>query len=187
MPILTLIFHILQILIYDANSAGNIKQFFRLFTYFFFSGEYGRKIFCLINIVITDFICCGLIQPILVLIALVASPIISLLLVICKLFLLFAIFLIIDLDACLHRCTRGMYDNVIYHLIVKRFARIPAHNGFLARRVAGPGLAAEYFYQVSSPEVLAALEALIEQNELRVYRSYIEQILMKPVDEYRFV
>jgi hypothetical protein len=80
-----------------------------------------------------------------------------------------------------------MYDNVIYHLIVKRFARIPAHNGFLARRVAGPGLAAEYFYQVSSPEVLAALEALIEQNELRVYRSYIEQILMKPVDEYRFV
>ena len=80
-----------------------------------------------------------------------------------------------------------MYDNVIYHLIVKRFARIPAHNSFLARRTAGPGLAAEYFYQVSSPEVLAALEALIEQKELRVYRAYIEEILMKPVDDYRFV
>ncbi len=88
----------------------------------------------------------------------------------------------INLDALLHRCTRGMY-----HLVVKRFARIPAHNGFLARRVAGPGLAAEYFYQVSSPEVLAALESLIEQNELKVYRSYVEQILKKPVDEYRFV
>jgi hypothetical protein len=80
-----------------------------------------------------------------------------------------------------------MYDKIIYQLVVKRFARIPAHNGFLARRVAGPGLAAEYFYQVSSPEVLAALESLIEQNELKIYRSYIERLLMKPVDDYRFV
>ncbi|CAF4188508.1 unnamed protein product, partial [Rotaria sp. Silwood2] len=154
MPILTLLFHILQILIYDASSAG----------------EYGRKIFCLINIFITDFLLCGIIQPILVLIALIASPITSLLLVI---------------YALLHRCTRGLYDKILYQLIVKRFARIPAHDGFLARRIAGPGLAAQYFYQVSSPEVLAALESLIEQNELKVYRSYIEQILMKPVDEYR--
>jgi hypothetical protein len=92
-----------------------------------------------------------------------------------------------NLDALLHRCTQGLYDQIIYHLVVKRFAKIPAHNGFLARRVAGPGLAAEYFYQVSSPEVLAALESLIERNELQVYRSYIERVLMKPVDEYRFV
>ncbi|CAF0762309.1 unnamed protein product [Rotaria sp. Silwood1] len=154
MPILTLLFHILQILIYDATSAG----------------EYGRKLFCFINILITDFLLCGIIQPILVLIALITSPITSLLLVI---------------YALLHRCTRGLYDKIVYQLIVKRFARIPAHDGFLARRIAGPGLAAQYFYQVSSPEVLAALESLIEQNELKVYRSYIEQILMKPIDEYR--
>ncbi|CAF3352002.1 unnamed protein product [Rotaria socialis] len=154
MPILTLLFHILQILIYDASSAG----------------EYGRKIFCLINIVITDFILCGIAQPILVLIALIASPIISVL---------------IAIYALLHRCTRGAYDKIVHKLIVKRFARIPAHDGFLARRVAGPGLAAEYFYQVASPEVLAALESLIEQNELKTYRSYVEQILMKPIDEYR--
>ncbi|CAF0814063.1 unnamed protein product [Adineta steineri] len=154
MPIVTLLCHILQILFYDANSAG----------------EYGRKLFCLINIVINDFLCCGIIQPILVLIALIASPIASLLLVI---------------YALLHRCTRGMYDTVIYQLVVKRFARIPAHDSFHARRIAGPGLASEYFYQVSSPEVLAALESLIEQKELQVYRTYVEQILMKPVDEYR--
>ncbi|CAF0965041.1 unnamed protein product [Rotaria magnacalcarata] len=154
MPILTLLFHILQILIYDASSAG----------------EYGRKIFCLINIVITDFLLCGIVQPILVLFALIASPIISLL---------------IAIYALLHRCTRGAYDKIIHKLVVKRLARIPAHDGFLARRVAGPGLAAEYFYQVASPEVLAALESLIEQNELKTYRSYVEQILMKPIDEYR--
>ncbi|UJR35359.1 hypothetical protein I4U23_028116 [Adineta vaga] len=154
MPILTLLFHVLQLIFYDANSAG----------------EYGRKLFCLINIIMTDFLCCGLIQPVLVLLALITSPIVALILV---------------LFALLHRCTRGMYDRIIYHLVVKRFARVPAHNGFLARRIAGPGLAAEYFYQVSSPEVLAALESLIEQKELHVYQSYVEQILKKPIDEYR--
>ncbi|CAF5182169.1 unnamed protein product, partial [Rotaria sp. Silwood1] len=38
---------------------------------------------------------------------------------------------------------------------------------------------------VSSPEVLAALESLIEQKELKIYRSYIEEILTKPINEYR--
>ncbi|CAF4746596.1 unnamed protein product [Rotaria sp. Silwood1] len=154
MPILTLLFHILQILIYDANSAG----------------EYGRKFFCLINILITDFLLCGIIQPILVLIALILSPIISLLILI---------------YALLHRFTGGLYDQIVFKLIIKRLARIPAHDTFLARRIAGPGLAAQYFYQVSSPEVLAALESLIEQKELNIYRLYIEEILMKPINEYR--
>ncbi|CAF4418918.1 unnamed protein product [Rotaria sp. Silwood2] len=154
MPILTLLFHILQILIYDANSAG----------------EYGRKVFCLINILITDFLLCGIIQPILVLIALIVSPITSLLILI---------------YALLHRFIGGLYDQIVFKLIIKRLARIPAHDSFLARRIAGPGLAAQYFYQVSSPEVLAALESLIEQKELKIYRSYIEEILMKPINEYR--
>ncbi|CAF4591237.1 unnamed protein product, partial [Rotaria sp. Silwood2] len=142
MPILTLLFHIVQILVYDANSAG----------------EYGRKFFCLINILITDFLLCGIVQPILVLIALVFSPITSLLILI---------------YALLHRFAGGLYDIIVFKLIIKRLARIPAHDTFLARRIAGPGLAAQYFYQVSSPEVLAALESLIEQKELKMYRSYI--------------
>ncbi|CAF4692902.1 unnamed protein product, partial [Rotaria sp. Silwood2] len=154
MPILTLLFHIVQILVYDANSAG----------------EYGRKFFCLINILITDFLLCGIVQPILVLIALVFSPITSLLILI---------------YALLHRFAGGLYDIIVFKLIIKRLARIPAHDTFLARRIAGPGLAAQYFYQVSSPEVLAALESLIEQKELKMYRSYIEEILTKPINEYR--
>lgn len=97
------------------------------------------------------------------------------------------IYFIYGLDALLHRCTRGTYDTIMYHLVVKRLARVPAHDSFLAQRIAGPGLAAQYFYQVSSPEVLAALEALIEQNQLKVYRSHIEEILMKPISQYRFV
>ena len=190
MPIASLILHILQILFYDANSAGRIDwptHHASSSFHFVDTGEYGRKFFCLINIILTDFFLCGLIQPILVLIALIVSPIISLLIVICK-WTEWREWLVrhrLCLDALLHRCTCGLYDKIIFHLVVKRFARIPAHNGFLARRTAGPGLAAEYFYQVSSPEVLAALESLIEQNELEVYRSYVERLLMSPIDEYR--
>ncbi|CAF5055253.1 unnamed protein product, partial [Rotaria sp. Silwood1] len=154
LPILTLLFHIVEILIYDANSAG----------------EYGRKFFCLINIIMTNFLLGGIIQPILALVGLIASPIASLL---------------ITIYALLHRGFRGVYDQISYHLIVKRLARIPAHDTFLARRIAGPGLAAQYFYQVASPEVLAALESLIEQKELEFYRSYIEKILRKPIQEYQ--
>lgn len=48
------------------------------------SGEYGRKLFCLINIIMTDLLCGGIVQPVLVVLALIASPIVALLLVICK-------------------------------------------------------------------------------------------------------
>ncbi|CAF1136833.1 unnamed protein product [Rotaria magnacalcarata] len=154
LPIVTFLFHILEILVYDANSAG----------------EYGRKLFCLINIIMTDFLIGGIIQPILALVGLIASPVASLL---------------ITIYALLHRSFRGLYDQIIYHLIVKRLARIPAHDTFLARRIAGPGLAAQYFYQVASPEVLAALESMIEQKELKCYGSYVEKILRKPIHEYQ--
>jgi len=59
MSIVTLIFHILQILFNDASSAG--------------------KFFCLINIILTDFLIGGVIQPSLLLISLVASPFLALL------------------------------------------------------------------------------------------------------------
>jgi hypothetical protein len=90
-------------------------------------------------------------------------------------------------DALLHRCAYGIYDTILYHTIVKAFARIPTNDTFLARRISGPGLASEYFYQVSSPEVLAALESLIEQNQLKAYDLYVKRILMKPIVEYQFV
>lgn len=163
-----------------------------IFVLFLFVGEYGRKFFCMINTVLMDFGIGGIVQPILASAALVASPIVSALLVICmciwgKIFLCYSHHFNIDLDALLHRCSRGMYDTAMYHLIVRRLARVPAHDTFLARRIAGPGLAAEYFYQVSSPEVLAALESLIEQKELAMYRKYVESLLIKPINDYRLV
>jgi hypothetical protein len=163
------------------------KQIFNTFLYIYILGKYSRKLFCLINTIITDFLGFGIIQPILVFISLLISPIISLLISICKLLKIKNQKLKFYLDALLHRCTQGFYDTTIYHLIIKRFARIPAHNGFLVRRISGPGLASEYFYQVSSIEVLAGIESLIEQNQLKFYREYVERILRKPINEYQFV
>ena len=35
-----------------------------------------------------------------------------------------------------------------FQLIIKKRARVPAGDSFVARRIAGPGLASNYFYQV---------------------------------------
>ncbi|CAF0727699.1 unnamed protein product [Didymodactylos carnosus] len=132
-------------------------------------GEYGRRLFCLINVIVNNFILCGICQPVLAVLAVLASPVISFLVLIYSV---------------LHRCTRGLYDKIMFHTVIKRFARIPVQDTFLAMRVAGPGLASQYFYQVAPPEVLAVFEAFIEQEELKTYRSYIEKMLTKPIQEY---
>ena len=36
----------------------------------------------------------------------------------------------------------------MFHLIIKKHARIPASNSWVARRTKGPGMASNYFYQV---------------------------------------
>jgi hypothetical protein len=75
-----------------------------LFTSSSYSGEYGRKFFTLINIIMTDFILCGIVQPILVSITFIASPIVALLIVICKRTNCNATVVDTDCDAMLSRC-----------------------------------------------------------------------------------
>ena len=36
----------------------------------------------------------------------------------------------------------------MFHAVIKKRGRVPAQDGFIARRIAGPGLASNYFYQV---------------------------------------
>ena len=50
----------------------------------------------------------------------------------------------------------------MFYLVLKPRARIPSRDTFFARRFAGPGLASNYFYQISVEQGLAALEANIE-------------------------
>ena len=45
---------------------------------------------------------------------------------------------------------RDTWDSLMFNALIKKRARVPIKDGFLAKRVAGPGLANHYFYQVWS-------------------------------------
>ena len=46
------------------------------------------------------------------------------------------------------RLGRGFWDTMMYFLVIRSRGRVPVSDGFVARRIAGPGLAANYFFQV---------------------------------------
>ena len=43
---------------------------------------------------------------------------------------------------------RGLWDTFMFQAVIKSRARVPAHDSFIAKRIAGPGLASNYFLQV---------------------------------------
>ena len=47
---------------------------------------------------------------------------------------------------------------------------MPAGDSFIVRRVAGPGLASDFFYQIKTEQALVALEARMEMDELQAYK-----------------
>ena len=49
----------------------------------------------------------------------------------------------------MRRSCRGLWDTFMYQAVIKSRARVPARDSFVARRIAGPGLASNYFLQVS--------------------------------------
>lgn len=56
---------------------------------------------------------------------------------------------------------RTLWDKLMFVIVIKRRARVPATDSFVARRIAGPGLASNYFYQV--------------RTKLEVYRKNVQQ------------
>lgn len=44
---------------------------------------------------------------------------------------------------------RVFWDTAMFHLVIKNRGRIPASDSFVVKRIAGPGLASDYYYQVS--------------------------------------
>jgi hypothetical protein len=65
-----------------------------------------------------------------------------------------------------------MWDAAAFHMLIKKRGRVPASDSFVVRRIAGPGLASNYFYQASLFPVtfvlclfyFASLRALFAQN-----------------------
>jgi hypothetical protein len=76
--------------------------------------------------------------------------------------------------------SRFIYDCIMFALVVWHRARIPANDGFLAKRIHGPGMAASVFVQLEPADALVALRATLERVELNSWRSRISSAINKP-------
>lgn len=76
-------------------------------------------------------------------------------------------------------------DSLVYQLIIRPRSRVPAAEGCLVRRIAGPGLDADFYYQISKEQALAALEARLEADRLLAYRRQTERLIRRPAEEFR--
>lgn len=62
---------------------------------------------------------------------------------------------------------------------------MPASEGCLVRRIAGPGLDADFYYQIGKEQALAAMEARLEADRLLAYRRQTERLIRRPAEEFR--
>ncbi|KER33115.1 hypothetical protein T265_01005 [Opisthorchis viverrini] len=84
------------------------------------------------------------------------------------------------------RCiTRSIWDALVFHLVLRRLARVPAREDFMVKRIAGPGTAANHFYRARPVDILVVLVGQLELLELNLWRRQMEQLADKPIDSYR--
>ncbi|KAH1016914.1 hypothetical protein HUJ04_008066 [Dendroctonus ponderosae] len=79
---------------------------------------------------------------------------------------------------------RLLWDASLFHLIIKKRGRIPACDSFAVKRIAGPGLAADYYFQISPEQALAAFEAKMEWDELAAYQTVVESTVVQPQKDF---
>lgn len=79
---------------------------------------------------------------------------------------------------------RLVWDTTLFHLIIKKRGRIPASDSFVVKRIAGPGLASDYYFQISPEQALAAFEAKMEWDELTAYQNVIESTITQPQRDF---
>ncbi|XP_076073157.1 uncharacterized protein LOC143044850 isoform X3 [Mytilus galloprovincialis] len=90
----------------------------------------------------------------------------------------------ITLFGLLRRTFRGFWDTIIYYIVIKPRARVPSNDSFVARRIAGPGLAADYFYQIEPEQALAAFESMLEREELETWKHHISRQIDLPKEHF---
>ncbi|XP_062594006.1 uncharacterized protein LOC134255480 isoform X1 [Saccostrea cucullata] len=152
-PVATLLYHLIGILIFDFDSPADNNKFSILF-----------------EAIIYRILIMGCIQPVA---ALLTGSLF------CPLAALgVAVF------ALARRSGRGIWDTMMYFLVIRSRGRVPISDSFVARRIAGPGLAANYFFQIKPEQALAALESKMELDELDVWRKNMEQQIEIPTEKF---
>ncbi|KAH9503994.1 hypothetical protein Btru_067508 [Bulinus truncatus] len=153
-PSATLLAHAFCFLIWDFDNPRSEKN----------------RISILMEAVVWNILLQGCIQPVsAVMVGAVLCPVAS-----------FSIFLI----GVLRFCLRNIWDTALFHIVIKTRGRVPGSDGFVARRVSGPGLASNYFFQIRPEQALAAVEARIEHDELEAWKNQMVSILQQPKEAY---
>ena len=139
--------------------------------FLFFDFEGSRALDALVWNAIYNVAIGGVIQPILAAaVAFVICPLGSMLIAVGALF---------------RKGARDAWDTIIYQTLIKKRARIPIKDGFLARRIAGPGLAAHHLYQIKTEQALVALETKMELDQLESFEREIKERVWKPFADYK--
>ncbi|XP_034935076.1 uncharacterized protein [Chelonus insularis] len=154
MPILTLILHAFMGLIMDLDSPEPSRN----------------RYFVVMEALVWNVGIQGCLQPIAALIvAVFICPIIS--------------FLILTV-AVIRYWIRVMWDTAMFHLVIKSRGRVPASDSFVVKRIAGPGLASDYYYQIRPEQALAAFEAKLELDELLAFQQETERLITQPQRDF---
>lgn len=80
---------------------------------------------------------------------------------------------------------RSFWDFVMYHLLIKWKGRVPERNGFIAKRVKGPGLSMQYYQIIDSDFALLMLQHELENMSIDVYRKRVKEVIDVPSNELR--
>lgn len=79
---------------------------------------------------------------------------------------------------------RILWDTTLFHLIIKKRGRVPASDSFVVHRIAGPGLASDYHFQIGPEQALAAFEAKMEWDELAAFQTVVEAAILQPQRDF---
>ena len=138
--------------------------------YLFSSLIYNRysqsKLFCLLRIIIKDFLINTIYQFTIFCLCLIIQPVLS---------------LIFFIYSHIHFILRYLYDFFFYY-ILKYLGKIPLTDSIIAWRISGPHLFRERFYDISNKDLINLVIAEIEKMVMSNYSKTMEKILNGPLD-----
>ncbi|KAI5727881.1 hypothetical protein M8J77_008103 [Diaphorina citri] len=79
---------------------------------------------------------------------------------------------------------RLLWDTIMFYGLIKKRGRVPACDSFIVKRIAGPGLASNYYFQIKPEQALAAFEAKLELDELLAYQHQTEARIQQPQKDF---
>lgn len=153
-PVFTTVFHLYMILVYDLDSPDSSKNRYCI----------------LLEALVWNIGIQGLFQPLAALfIAGILCPITS---------------IIVLIVGAIRYSLRLLWDYISFHMFIKKCGRVPASNSFAVKRIAGPGLALDYYFIIRPEQALAAFEAKMELDELQAYKQSIEKTIVQPQKDF---